>query len=143
MNKSRIHMVVLPSCTITSDARRFSVVGCCPEHCRALSRIPGAYTLNDSSSRDNQNTKINSRHCQMSLGDTETHVLVPTWSHLQGILRKERYGIAHIYSLLPFMFKKKKRKNIFCYITACIFISSFKKDTQETGNTGYSWGKGN
>lgn len=49
----------------------------------------------------------------MSLGDTETHVLVPTWSHLQGILRKERYGIAHIYSLLPFMFKKKKEKIYF------------------------------
>lgn len=46
----------------------------------------------------------------MSLGDTETHVLVPMWSHLQDILRKERYGIAHIYSLLPFMFKKKKSK---------------------------------
>lgn len=41
------------------------------------------------------------------------------------------------------MFKKKKRKNKSCYITKCTFISSFKKDTQETANTGYSWGKGN
>lgn len=112
--------------------------------CGAVLSVAGcraAYPLDDSSSCDNQNTKNVSRHCRMSLGDTETHILCAEVESSSGYSKKRK--VQNSTYIVCCRLCKKKRKNIFCYITACIFICFFKKDAQKTGHTCHSWGKGN
>lgn len=62
----------------------------------------------------------------MSSGDTETHILCAEVESSSGYSKKRKVQNSTYIVCCRLCKKKKKGKNTFCYITACIFIRSFK-----------------
>lgn len=84
-------------------------------HCcgAVLSMVGGraAYPLDDSSSCGNQNTKNVSRHCRMSSGDTETHILCAEVESSSGYSKKRKVQNS-TYIVCCRLCKKKKKEKI-------------------------------